>query len=122
MIAALAMSLLLASAPEAPAAAPAARDEEGLLAGKLPDDAARPLVRGKCFTCHSADYVTQQRLTPAQWERTVDKMRKYGAAMTDDEARAISSYLARSWTADLPERRPTPVEAPPGASSAAKPR
>ena len=93
-----------------------------LVAGKLPDDPARALLRGKCLICHSADYVTQQRLTPAQWQKTVEKMRKFGAPMNDAEAEHLASYLGRNWTVELPERRPAPVRAPRSAVSAPAPR
>jgi len=53
-----------------------------LLDGQLPDDPARPLVQGKCLLCHSAEYVTSQRLTEGQWQKTVDKMRKFGSPAT----------------------------------------
>jgi negative regulator of sigma E activity len=76
-------------------------------AGDLPDDPARPLVQGKCLLCHTADYITQQRLTEGQWQRTVDKMRKFGTPASDEEAKAMVAYLARYWTVDLaPPRSP----------------
>ncbi len=108
-------SLLLGADPaEAkPTAAPA--DEAALLEGKLPDDPARAVLQAKCLICHSGDYVTRQRLTPAQWLKTVEKMRKFGAPLTDDEVKPLADYLGRHWTVDLPERRPAPVKAPAGA-------
>ena len=63
----------------------------------------------------TGDYVTQQRLTPKQWQGTVEKMRRFGSPLTDDEVKLLSAYLARYWTVDLPERRPAPVKPPPGA-------
>ncbi len=108
MISALAAAALLAGAAPDPNAE--------LLAGKMPDEPARAVVQGKCLLCHSADYVTQQRLTPAQWQKTVEKMRKFGAPLTDDEVKQVSEYLSKHWTVDLPERRPPP--APPPRSAA----
>ncbi len=83
-------------------------------AAALPDDPVRPLVRARCQTCHSADYLGQQRLTVAQWEKTVEKMRKFGAVVKDEEVGPIAAYLARSWPVDAPEARPAPVKAPRG--------
>jgi hypothetical protein len=42
-------------------------------------------------------------------------MRKFGAPLTDEEVKSLSSYLARYWTVDLPEWRPRPVPPPKGA-------
>ncbi len=131
MISALVAAALLAAAPEAnvPAAEPAKAAEAKagdakagdalrleLVAGKLPEDPARDVVLGKCVICHSAEYVTQQRLTPAQWKGTVEKMRKFGAPLTDDEVKLVSDYLGRNWTPDLPDPRPAKLVAPPQGS------
>lgn len=105
MIRALAAAALLL------AAAPATEEQtRALVEGKLPDDPAKPLVQGKCMLCHSGEYLTQQRLTEGQWQKTVEKMRKFGTPANDEEAKIISAYLARNWTPDLPA--PRPVRAP----------
>ena len=97
------------------AAAPAADDQtRALVEGKMPEDPARPLVQGKCMLCHSAEYVTQQRLTETQWQKTVDKMRKFGSPATDEEAKAMTAYFARYWTPDLPPPRAVRAPPPPG--------
>ena len=98
-------------------ASAAAADDKAtaaLLDGQLPDDPARPLVQGKCLLCHSAEYVTSQRLTEGQWQKTVDKMRKFGSPATDEEAKAMTAYFARYWTPDLPPLRVVRAPAPPG--------
>ena len=87
-------------------------------ADALPDGPGRAVLQAKCLMCHTGDYVTQQRLTPVQWQRTVEKMRKFGSPMTDDEVKVLSDYLAQNWPLDVPERRPAPVKAPAGAVSA----
>ncbi len=130
MISALVAAALLAAAPEAKAAAPAPAAEQArtseakpgdaarldLVSGKLPEDPARDVVLGKCVICHSEEYVTQQRLTPAQWKGTVEKMRKFGAPLTDDEVKLVSDYLGRNWTTDLPDPRAAKTVAPPKGS------
>ncbi len=130
MIPALVAAALLAAAPEAKTAAPApaaaqAKPAEAkagdalrveLVAGKLPEDPAREVVLGKCVICHSEEYVTQQRLTPGQWKGTVEKMRKFGAPLTDDEVKLVSEYLGRNWTPDLPDPRPAKAVAAPKGS------
>ena len=113
-------ALLIGLAAWAADPAPASDEKtNALLDGQLPDDPARSLVQGKCLLCHSGEYVTQQRLTEAQWQRTVDKMRKFGTPATDDEAKAMVGYLARYWTPDLPAPRPVRT-APPGGAVARK--
>jgi len=94
--------------------APAQGAGAALVAGKLPDDPARALLQARCLICHTADYVTQQRLTEKQWQAEVQKMRKFGTALTDEEATALTGYLARNWTVDLAERRPAPGPPPKG--------
>jgi len=104
-----------ARAPEA-AAAPAPEAVRAvLLEGKFPDAPGKSVMLGKCGICHSVDYVSNNRLTPAQWKGTVAKMRRFGAPMTDDEAAVLTEYLGRYWTTDLPEPRAKPVPPPRGA-------
>jgi hypothetical protein len=91
------------------------KETEALLEGKLPDDPAKVLVQSKCLLCHSSEYVTQQRLTEGQWQKTVDKMRKFGTPANDDEAKAIVTYLSRNWTPDLPPPRLVRTAPPAGA-------
>jgi len=90
---------------------------DALLNGDLPDDPARALVQRNCLLCHTADYITQQRLTEGQWQRTVDKMRKFGTPATDAEAKSMVAYLARYWTVDLPPPRSPRVALPPASAS-----
>jgi hypothetical protein len=106
LLGAVAWALDNARADDAKTAASAPED--------LPEDPARPLVQGKCLLCHTADYITQQRLTEPQWQRTVDKMRKFGTPASDEEAKSIVVYLARYWTADLPPPRSPRAALPPG--------
>jgi hypothetical protein len=90
------------------------KTKAALVEGQLPDDPTRPLVQSRCLLCHSGEYVTSQRLTEVQWQRTVDKMRKFGSPATDDEAKAMVTYLARYWTPDLPPPRFVRASPPPG--------
>jgi hypothetical protein len=83
----------------------------------LPDDPARPLVQGKCTLCHTADYLTQQRLSETAWQKTVDKMRKFGTPASDEEGKAMAAYLARYFGPDLPPPRSPPAALPPGSVS-----
>jgi Spy/CpxP family protein refolding chaperone len=110
----IAVSCLAVAALAADSATRSGKEIEALVSGQLPDDPARALVQGKCLLCHSGDYVTQQRLTEAQWQRTVDKMRKFGTPASDEEAKQIVAYLSRYWTPDLPPPRVVRAPAPAG--------
>ena len=50
--------------------------------------------RRVCLTCHEADIVEQQRLTPTGWTRSVEKMMRWGAAVSDAEKQPLVDYLA----------------------------
>jgi len=47
-----------------------------------------------CQSCHDADIVEQQRLTPTGWTRSVEKMMRWGAAVSDAEKQLLIEYLA----------------------------
>jgi len=100
----------------APAGKPARSPEEraALVDGKVPDDPERALFQAKCLICHTGDYVTQQRLTEGQWQKSIEKMKRWGAPLTDDEVKALATWFGRTWTPDLPERRSARRPAPAG--------
>ena len=47
-----------------------------------------------CLTCHDADIIEQQRLTPAGWTRSVEKMMRWGAAVSDADKQPLIDHLA----------------------------
>jgi cytochrome c5 len=47
-----------------------------------------------CLTCHEADIIEQQKLTPTGWTRSVEKMMRWGAAVGDAEKQPLVDYLA----------------------------
>ena len=58
------------------------------------------LATQRCLICHSADYIEYQppRMQEKQWLAEVKKMQHaYGAAITDDEAKEIATYLALTY-------------------------
>lgn len=57
------------------------------------------VVQRACRSCHSTDYVVMQpRGDARQWEAVVTKMIKvFGAAITDEDARAIVRYLSSAY-------------------------
>jgi cytochrome c553 len=101
--------------PPAPAAAPAI-DREALLAGKLPTEGAEAaLINTHCRICHTTEYLTQQRLSEPAWKRTIEKMRKFGALLSDAEIASLAAYAAKLWSPELPGRTWTAGPPPPGA-------
>lgn len=102
--------------PTPPPAPPVTIDRDALLAGKLPDGAPETdLVNAQCRICHSVEYLTQQRLGEGAWKKTIDKMRKFGAVLTDEQAASLVAFATRYWNPDLPGRTWTPGPPPPGA-------
>ena len=96
----------LPSRPRWGAATPAhpAAPTTDVVTGPLAVGGDADLARAKCVTCHSEDYLVQQRLTPEQWKKTVAKMKKFGAQVDDAEAERITAYLAGVYTVDLADR------------------
>jgi len=63
----------------------------------LPAGKGVEAVRAKCLVCHEADLITQQRLARAGWVREVDKMIRWGAAVSDAEKEEMADYLAANF-------------------------
>jgi hypothetical protein len=80
--------------------------------GEFPPDPAVDLVHGRCAICHSTQYLTSQRLTPAQWEKTLKKMRGWGAPLDDAEQARLQAYLAAYFTPSLPPPPSVATRAP----------
>jgi hypothetical protein len=100
----------------APPPAPPPIDRASLIAGKLPDAPEMEVVNAQCRICHSLDYLTQQRLTDAGWKKAIDKMRKFGANLSDADAAALVTFVAKHWNRELGDREFTLVALPPGAT------
>jgi mono/diheme cytochrome c family protein len=47
-----------------------------------------------CLTCHEADIIEQQKLTPTGWTRSVEKMMRWGARISDADKQPLVDYLA----------------------------
>jgi mono/diheme cytochrome c family protein len=73
----------------------AAADSESAI--RLKDGPGRELTAGHCALCHSLDYIPANAaaMDRAGWQKTLQKMReRFGAPLSDEEARAILDYLA----------------------------
>jgi cytochrome c5 len=50
-----------------------------------------------CLICHDADIIAQQKLSKTGWSRSVEKMMRWGAAVTDADKEALVDYLAAQY-------------------------
>lgn len=61
---------------------------------------AKGLFEKKCGTCHTLKMSTSEKKTAREWQRTVLRMKNaMGAAITEEEARAIIEYLSENYGA-----------------------
>lgn len=63
-------------------------------ASHVSTEAGAATYKKVCLACHDADIIEQQRLTPAGWTRSVEKMMRWGAAVSDAEKPPLIDYLA----------------------------
>jgi mono/diheme cytochrome c family protein len=113
---AVAMTLGQAAAPLALAATPPDQPQPAppsTPAPLSPEDAstAQRLAVDACQACHAGTMLSQQRLTPQQWQASVKKMRGWGAELTDAEADLLARYLASRYGPDAPPAAPAEVDA-----------
>jgi hypothetical protein len=47
-----------------------------------------------CLVCHDEDLVAAQRITRAGWTREVEKMIRWGAAVSDTDKNGLIDYLS----------------------------
>lgn len=57
----------------------------------------KSLFEDKCLLCHGIDLTEQQRLSRAGWTREVEKMVRWGAAVSDTEKPLIVDYLSEKY-------------------------
>ncbi|HSF69121.1 MAG TPA: hypothetical protein VLA47_01975, partial [Nitrospira sp.] len=70
---------------------------------------AEALIVARCSVCHSPDLITQQRLRAERWESIVEKMKHWGAEISQEEAGLLVRYLSARYHPDAPDRLP-PLE------------
>lgn len=58
------------------------------------DGVAEGVFTRACLVCHDADLIEAQRLGRAGWTREVEKMIRWGAAVSDAEKVSLLDYLA----------------------------
>ena len=57
-------------------------------------DAGAATFTRACTTCHDTDMVEQQKLSRAGWTRSVEKMMRWGATVSDAEKDPLVEFLA----------------------------
>ncbi len=58
------------------------------------NEAGAATYKRACLTCHEADIVEQQRLSRGRWLGSVEKMMRWGAAVSESEKNPLVDYLA----------------------------
>jgi hypothetical protein len=61
----------------------------------------RDLTVGRCIICHSVEYIPSNApaMNRAAWQKTIQKMKdKFGAPITDEEAKQILDYLDANYS------------------------
>ena len=99
-----------APAPPAAHAAPSAQAPTATQAGLT--SPALEIVRNDCLAGHTVDLLKQQRLTEAQWAKTIDKMHRWGAPTEAESASTLATALASTSGTDSGPF--TPEELPAG--------
>jgi cytochrome c5 len=62
-------------------------------------DAGLATYKRACQTCHDADIIEQQRLSKTGWTRSVEKMMRWGAQVTDADKEPLVDYLVSRFPA-----------------------
>jgi len=68
---------------------------------QLKDAPGRDLTTGRCIICHSLEYIPSNApaMNRAAWQKTILKMKdRFGAPITDEEAKQILDYLDGSYS------------------------
>ena len=64
------------------------------VASHVSSETGEATLKRVCLACHDADIIEQQRLTPTGWTRSVEKMMRWGAALSDAEKQPLIDHLA----------------------------
>ena len=70
----------------------------------IPAGEGSEILRRRCLRCHATELIGQQRLSRTGWERELEKMISWGAAVEDSEKKELVDYL----TAHFSNVRPSP--------------
>ncbi|MDE3042109.1 MAG: c-type cytochrome [Nitrospirota bacterium] len=81
----------------------AAQEEDPATVSAALAPRAEGLVIARCSVCHSPDLIAQQRLPRPRWEATVEKMKHWGAEISDDETDLLVRYLSARYHPGAPD-------------------
>jgi hypothetical protein len=68
---------------------------------ELKDAPGRDLTVGRCIICHSVEYIPSNApaMNRGAWQKSIQKMKeKFGAPITDAEAKQILDYLDANYS------------------------
>jgi mono/diheme cytochrome c family protein len=84
----------------------AAREDDLSTVSAELDARAEVLIIARCSVCHSPELLSQQRLSRERWESTVEKMKRWGAEISNDEADLLVRYLSALYHPGAPDHLP----------------
>ena len=103
MLGSLLAALALAGCPsksEAPPDAGSPAKPDAAASATTSNADGKALVAQACLSCHTEQMLAQQRLTQAQWTKTVTKMVGWGANLDPVEAPSLVAYLSETYGPD----------------------
>lgn len=56
-------------------------------------DSPKDIVEKRCIACHNLSLVYNAKKSKAEWEKTVERMIRYGARLNEEEREAVINYL-----------------------------
>ena len=62
-------------------------------ASHAPTEAGAATYKRACLVCHDADIIEHQKLTRSGWTRSVEKMMRWGAPVTDADKEPLVDHL-----------------------------
>lgn len=67
----------------------------------LPEGPGKTQTLNLCGTCHEAAKATSVKLTREGWMETIDRMKAFGAAGSDEDFAAVLEYLATHFRGEV---------------------
>ena len=67
----------------------------------LPEGTGKTETLNLCGTCHEAAKATSVKLTREGWMETIDRMKAFGAAGSDEDFAAVLEYLATHFRGEV---------------------
>lgn len=71
----------------------------------IPAGEGSEILRRRCLGCHATDLIGQQRLPRSGWERELEKMIAWGAAVEASEKKGLVDYLTAHFSSVRPSQK-----------------